>query len=80
MISDYLTAAMRHAKYDILPEDGSYYGEIPECNGVWANASNLEDCRRELEEVLEDWLLIRLRKNLEIPSLDGVSLQVAEVA
>ncbi len=53
MLLDYLKAAMRHARYEILSDDGSFYGEIPECNGVYANAVSLEACRDELEEVLE---------------------------
>ncbi len=80
MIQEYLKAAMRHAKYEVLPEDQSYYGEIPECNGVWANADNLEDCRQELEEVLEEWIFLRLRKDLSIPEIDGVSLELHVVA
>jgi len=31
---EYVHAALRQAKYEILPDDGSYYGEIPECKGV----------------------------------------------
>jgi hypothetical protein len=29
VISQYLSAALRKAHYEILPDDGSYYGEIP---------------------------------------------------
>lgn len=41
MLLEYLQAALRHARYEILPDDGTYYGEIPECNGVYANAATL---------------------------------------
>ena len=58
---------MRHAKYELFTDDNSYYGEIPECKGVYANTFNLEDCRKELQEVLEDWILIRINKNLSLP-------------
>jgi hypothetical protein len=34
---------------------------------VWANAKNLEDCRRELQEVLEDWLLLKVRDRESVP-------------
>ena len=34
MLTAYLEAAMRSAHYELLPEDGQYYGEIPQCNGV----------------------------------------------
>ena len=54
MLTQYLQAAMHRARYEILQDAGSYYGEVPACNGVFANAENLEDCRRQLAEVLED--------------------------
>jgi len=76
MLTKYLEAAMRHARYEILTDDQTYYGEIPECEGVYANAPTLEGCRSELEEVLEDWLLFRIYKNLSLPKIDGVELAV----
>lgn len=80
MISEYIDTAMRHAKYEILQDDGSYYGEIPECNGVYANAALLEDCREELQEVLEEWVLFRVYKNLPIPVIEGRELVIKNVA
>ena len=76
MLSQYLSAAMRHARYEILADDGTYYGEIPECRGVYANAATLEDCRDELASVLEDWLLFRIHQNLDLPVIDGLELEV----
>jgi len=70
MLIEYIQAALRHAKYEILPDDGSYYGEIPECNGVYANAGTLEGCREELREVLEEWVLFRVYRNLSLPIID----------
>ena len=66
---------------EILPDDGSYYGEISECNGVYANAKTLEDCREEeLREVLEEWVLFRVHKNLPLPLIDEIEPLVKEVA
>ena len=70
---------MRGAKYELL-EEGGYYGSIPGFEGVWADAVSLEECRDELEEVLEEWLLFRLSRQLPVPVLDGVDLVVREVA
>lgn len=67
---------MRHAHYEILPDDGSFYGEIPVCPGVYANAATLEECRAELAEVLEDWLLVRIYKNLTVPKIDDIDIVV----
>jgi predicted RNase H-like HicB family nuclease len=76
MLTKYLEAAMRHARYEILSVDGTYYGHIPQCRGVYANAPTLEKCRSELEQVLEDWLLFRIYKNLPLPKIDGIKLSV----
>ena len=54
MPQQYIQAAMRRAKYEIFPDDNSYYGEIPGFEGVFANASTLEECREQLVEVLKD--------------------------
>lgn len=80
MLISYIEKAMHHAKYEILSEDNSYYGEIPECNGVYAYASNLEDCRKQLQEVLEDWILFRVYKNLSLPIIDGEEVKINKVA
>ncbi len=80
MITTYLRAAMERAHYEIVQEDGSYFGEIPDFQGVWANASSLEQCRTELEEVLESWILVRIHQRLPLPKVGGHSLEVSEVA
>jgi predicted RNase H-like HicB family nuclease len=80
MIVEYIRAALRRAKYEILPDDGIYYGEIPECTGVYADAENLEDCREQLREVLEEWILFRVHRNLPLPVIDGIELAIKAVA
>lgn len=78
MLTDYIRAAMRQAKYEILPDDGTFYGEIPGFEGVYANASTLEECREELEEVLEEWVLLRVSRHLPLPVVDGITLTIKE--
>jgi predicted RNase H-like HicB family nuclease len=69
MLSAYINKKLRNAKYKLLG-DGTYFGEIPSVQGVWASANNLEDCRKELEEVLEDWLLLKIRDHEKVPGFD----------
>lgn len=64
MLTEYVQATMRRAHYEILEDDGSFYGEIPGFDGVWADADTLEGCREELAEVLEGWIILSLSKNL----------------
>lgn len=68
MLSEFIEKQLRRARYELL-KDKTYYGEIPGLRGVWANAKHLEDCRRELSEVLEGWLLLKLRDGDSIPGL-----------
>ena len=80
MLTNYIQAAMRQAKYEILSDDGTFYGEIPGFDGVYSNADTLEACRDELEEVLEDWILFRVSRSLPLPVVDGIELVIKEVA
>ena len=80
MIREYLAAAMKQAQYEILSDDGTYYGEIPGFDGVYANAAQLEECRQLLEEVLEEWLLLSLSRGLPVPVVDGLDLKIKEPA
>jgi len=79
MLTQYIQAAMRKAHYEILSDDNSFYGAIPGFEGVWANATTLEACRNELEEVLEEWILFRVSMNLPLPSVEGIEIAVREV-
>lgn len=79
MLASYLDAAMERAKYEIVEDDGTYWGEIEGLQGVWANAATLEQCRRELREALSDWVAFRLKLGLDIPILGDLDLsQIAE--
>ncbi len=80
MLTQYLKKALEHANYEILSDDHSFYGEIHECPGVYANADTLENCRNELEEVLEEWLLFRIYKNLSVPKIDGLEIKIKKDA
>lgn len=71
MLTAYITAAMARARYRII-DDKTYFGEIPGLPGVWANAKSLEQCRAELQEVLEDWLVVKLRDGDVIPRIGRV--------
>ena len=69
MITEYIAAALSRAKYEMIEDDEPYYGEVPELEGVWASGKTLEECRRNLAEVIDGWLVIRLKKGLPIPPL-----------
>ena len=74
MLASYIDAAMETATYEIIEDDGLYWGEIPTCQGVWARHRSLPGCQRELREALSDWIALRLRLGLEIPEIAGLDL------
>ena len=69
---------MRRASYEILPDDNTFYGELSGFDGVYANSDNLETCRSELKEVLEEWILLSISRHLPLPIIDGMDLKVKE--
>lgn len=74
MLTEYIDEALSRARYELI-EDGEtpYYGEVPELPGVWACGETLEGCRREMKDVVEGWILVSVRRSLDIPALGGVT-------
>lgn len=78
MIQDFINKYLNKAQYEMIDTDskGRFYGEIKELRGVWATGKTLEECRQMLADVLEGWLVLRLRKNLPIPNLKISSYKI----
>lgn len=75
ILSEYVQAAMTQATYKRL-DKGTIYGEIQVCPGVWANELTFEECRDTLQEVLEEWIVIKLRDGDNLPPLHGIDLAI----
>jgi predicted RNase H-like HicB family nuclease len=69
MLTEYIEEALRRAQYEIIEDEEPYYGEVKELKGVWATGKTLEECRNNLKEVIEGWILLSIKKGLPIPSL-----------
>jgi predicted RNase H-like HicB family nuclease len=79
MIFEYCQKAIEKAEYKKL-DDGTWYAEVPGFRGVWANAETVEDCRKELITVLEEWIVLKLRDGDVVPEVDGLSVEITRVA
>jgi predicted RNase H-like HicB family nuclease len=75
MILQYIEKALAHARYEKIDDKEPYYGEVPELPGVWATGKTLEKCRRNLIEVIDGWLIVRLRRGLPIPPIDNCTIE-----
>ena len=78
MIPQYVEAALNHAHFETIEDKESFYGEIEGLQGVWAAGKTPEECRANLAEVLEGWILVRISQGLPIPPVDGVTLSATE--
>ena len=79
LISDYIEEAMKRAHYEIIEDEEPYYGEIKELKGVWATGKTLEECRNNLREVLEEWIIINLNRGIKLPRLGNISLEIKKM-
>ena len=79
MLFEYIQKALKKAEYKIL-DNGTWFAEIPGFEGLWANTKTVEECRFELQEVLEEWLILKIRDQDPIPEIEGVEIKVKEVA
>lgn len=75
MLTEYIDKAMQHARYERL-EDGTYFGDIPGFAGLWANAPTEVECRKELRDTLEGWILLHVADHTPLPAVDGLTLEV----
>lgn len=78
LLAEYIEIAMRDAVYEVIEDDGSYFGTVPGFQGAWANADTIEECHKELAEVLEDWILLGIKLGHEIPVLPSIDLMSKE--
>ena len=77
MFSEYIGAALRRAKYELL-ENGTYMAKVEGLRGVLATGETIEKCREDLVEAIEEWIVIRLQRGLTIPDLDGQAIGISK--
>ncbi|MBM4049658.1 MAG: type II toxin-antitoxin system HicB family antitoxin [Planctomycetes bacterium] len=80
MLLEYVQEALERARYELIKDEEPYYGEVPELPGVWATGKTLEECRSNLREVIEGWIIIRLQQGLSVPRLGRRRLDKAKRA
>lgn len=80
MLIEYIEEALKRARYEIINDEEPYYGEVPELRGVWATGETLEECRKNLKEVIEGWLIVSIKKGLPIPELGDLLVKDVKVA
>jgi predicted RNase H-like HicB family nuclease len=79
MLTEYIEAAMRHIEIE-ESEDGDEYpdqrfiGTIPQCQGVIGIGATIRECRANTQDVLEDWILVRVKSGHTLPVVDEIDI------
>lgn len=76
LLSAYIQAAMRRARYEHMEDEDQYFGEIPELEGLYGLDKTIEECRNDLECALEAWIVLSFQLGQELPILDGIGLKL----
>ena len=79
MITEYIQAALEISQYKKIDDD-SWFAEIPGFDGVWSNGRSVEECRKELVEVLEEWLILKIQDKDPVPVIKNIDLNIRTVA
>lgn len=74
LIKRYAALAARRAGVERL-DDGSWYTEVRNFPGVWAQGDSEEEAIKELETAVRDWTLIKIQdKDRDLPVIDEIDL------
>lgn len=74
LLETYVEAAVRHANLT-EPEAGRWFAEIQEFPGVWAKGDSPKAVLDELEEVLFEWVLLKIHdQDRDIPIIESLDL------
>jgi len=74
MFAEYIQAALEKAEYEVIDNPEPYYSHVPGLVGVWATGKTIEDCRKELIEVIEEWIVAKLQWGQPIPPMGGLNI------
>ena len=77
MFAEYIAAALKQGKYEIIDDPEPYYAHIPGLQGVWATGKTFEECRKELISTIEGWIVLGLMTGKPIPPIDGNTIDVS---
>lgn len=75
MFAEYIQAALERAVYKTLEgEEEPIFVSVPELPGAWATGKTVEEARKELIDVIEEWILLGVRLGHPIPSIGGYTI------
>jgi predicted RNase H-like HicB family nuclease len=74
MFAEYIQAALEKAEYEVIDNPEPFYAHVPGLVGVWATGKTVEECRKELIKVIEEWIVAKLQWGQPIPPMGGLTM------
>jgi predicted RNase H-like HicB family nuclease len=72
--ASYIEVAMSTCKLEPM-EDGTWFAELPDFQGVWAQGATEAKATAELEDVLVGWMFLKMQdRDGDIPVISGINL------
>ena len=78
LLSRYVEEALKLAEYE-RDENGVVIARVPGASGFFAQGDTFEEARENLRDVIEGNVLLALQLGLDIPALEGVSIEERDV-
>ncbi len=79
MFAEYIQAALERAVYKTLEgEEEPIFVSVPELPGAWATGKTVEEARKELIGVIEEWVLLGIRLGHPIPPIGGHTISFSQ--
>ena len=75
MITSYIDHALHRARYEKV-DHAEFCATVRGLRGVIATGRTLKECRDQLAEVIEEWVLVRVAQRLSVPRIGGVTVEV----
>ena len=77
-LSHYVEKALKLAEYK-FDENGVVIVNVPKASGFFAQGDSFEEARENLKDVIEGNVLLALQLGLDIPVLEGLSIEERDV-
>ncbi len=71
MFTGYVLEAMSKAVVEKINDPQPYFASIPGFKGVFGQGSTRKEALSQLQEVLEEWLILKVSKQQFVPSVKG---------
>jgi predicted RNase H-like HicB family nuclease len=68
-VDDYIEAALKTARFEMIDNGSRVYAELPDFRGAWADGNTRGEATKSLREVLKGWIELQLERGYPLPEI-----------